>query len=504
MVVEAWLQRAAAAAPATVALRTPQGSCTYAELFARARVGAEELAARGARPGERVAIALPAGLDFAYALHACLLLGASAVPVDLRLGAEERAAIQRAAPVVVGEPLGAGQREPIDVAAATAAEASGAPHTHTHTHTHDLDAVAAVIHTSGTTSAPKPIELTYGNFLWSALGSAVALGLDPRERWLCALPLAHVGGLSILMRSAIYATTAVVHPRFETGAVLDALRAQPESENAVTLVSLVATTLARLLDAGLRQPPALRCALTGGGPVPPALIDRARAAGIPVSLTYGLTEACSQVTTTPLRAIARSSASSADGGPADVDADPPPPDAGLPPSAELSPNANLLPNADLSPNAGPPLFCTDVRIASDGEIEIAGPTCAPRALDAEGWLRTGDLGRLNITGSLEVNGRKADTIVSGGENVAPAEVEAALEAHPAVLEAAVIGRTDERWGEAVTALVVLRAGAAVSEQELRAHCAARLAPYKVPKHVALISGPLPRTPSGKLLRRELR
>ncbi len=398
------------------------------------------------------------------------------MPVDLRLSADERAAIQRGAAVVVGEPLGAGQGEPLGAgqagqlgpgegeplafAATGAGAASGAPYTH------DLDAVAAVIHTSGTTSAPKPIELTYGNFLWSALGSAVALGLDPRERWLCALPLAHVGGLSILMRSAIYATTAVVHPRFETDAVLDALRAEPASQNAVTLVSLVATTLARLLDAGLREPPALRCALTGGGPVPPALLDRARAAGVPVSLTYGLTEACSQVTTTPLRALT---------------ADPP-----------------------AQPTAGPPLFCTHVRIAPDGEIEIASPTCAPRSRDEEGWLRTGDLGRLNTTGSLEVNGRKADTIVSGGENVAPAEVEAALEAHPAVLEAAVIGRTDERWGEAVTALVVLRAEAAVSEEELRAHCAARLAPYKVPKQVALISGPLPRTPSGKLLRRELR
>ena len=128
---------------------------------------------------------------------------------------------------------------------------------------HDLEGTAVVIHTSGTTSQPKPIELTYGNFLWSALGSAVALGLDPRERWLCALPLAHVGGLSILLRSTIYATTAVLHERFDTDAVLRALR-----EREITLVSVVATTLTRLLDAGLEHPPALRCALTGGGPVP--------------------------------------------------------------------------------------------------------------------------------------------------------------------------------------------------------------------------------------------
>ena len=107
-----------------------------------------------------------------------------------------------------------------------------------------------VIHTSGTTAAPRPVELTYGNLLWSALGSAVALGLDPEERWLCVLPLSHVGGLSILLRSAIYATTAVVHERFESDRVLHALRA-----GEATLVSLVATTLARLLDAGLESPP---------------------------------------------------------------------------------------------------------------------------------------------------------------------------------------------------------------------------------------------------------
>jgi O-succinylbenzoic acid--CoA ligase len=458
MVVEAWLQRAAASAPQTIALQTPTGSCSYAELFARAQAGAAALAARGARPGERVAIALPAGLGFAYALHACLLLGAAAVPVDPRLRAEERSAIQEGAAVVVEEPLpGASARAG---SAATGgrdgAPRAGAPAGADHDHVHDLDAVAAVIHTSGTTSAPKPIELTYGNFLWGALGSAVALGLDADERWLCALPLAHVGGLSILMRSAIYASTAVVHPRFETEPVLETLRS-----GSVTLVSLVATTLARLLDAGLREPPALRCAPTGGGPVPTALLERARAAGVPVSLTYGLTEACSQVTTTPLAALTS------------------------------------------TPSAGPPLFCTRVRTAADGEIEIAGPTVARGVAGPDGWLRTGDLGRLNAGGSLQVTGRKADTIVSGGENVAPAEVEAALEAHPDVLEAAVLGRPDERWGEAVAALVVARDGATLAGAALREHCAARLAPYKVPKLFTFITGPLPRTRSGKLLRREL-
>ena len=158
-----------------------------------------------------------------------------------------------------------------------------------------------VMHTSGTTSAPRPVTLTYGNLLWSALGSGVALGVDPRDRWLCALPLSHVGGLSILLRSAIYATTAVVHERFETERVLEALT------GGVTLLSLVATTLARLLDGGLERPPELRCALTGGGPVPAALVARAHGAGVPVSLTYGLTETCSQARASSWPTTARSS-----------------------------------------------------------------------------------------------------------------------------------------------------------------------------------------------------
>ncbi|MFZ2050488.1 MAG: acyl-CoA synthetase, partial [Solirubrobacteraceae bacterium] len=190
--------------------------------------------------------------------------------------------------------------------------------------------------------------------------------------------------------------------------------------------------------------------------------------GVPVCQTYGLTEACSQVSTVPLDCLAGA-------GPAGVAA----------------------------MGAGRPLFCARVRIDRDGEILIAGPTVAPAALAEDGWLHTGDLGSLDADGNLHLIGRKADTIISGGENVAPAEVEAILEAHPHVAEAAVVGRSDARWGEAVTAIVVPRAGVALDTELLREHCAAHLAPYKVPKQVLAITGPLPRTRSGKLLRRQL-
>jgi O-succinylbenzoic acid--CoA ligase len=260
------------------------------------------------------------------------------------------------------------------------------------------------------------------------------------------MPLTHVGGLSIPIRSAIYATTAVLHGRFDTEAVLSDLM---DPGRRITLVSLVPTMLARLLDAGLQEPPTLRWALLGGGPIAPALLKRASAAGVPVAPTYGMTEACSQIAT-----------------------------------------------------FGWPLTAVDVRIADDDEVLVRGPIVSAGAVSVDGWLHTGDLGRFDERGRVQIIGRKSDTIVSGGENIAPAEVEAVLLEHPAVADAAVHPRVDAEWGEAAVATVVLRDGLSAAPEELRAHCAARLAAFKVPKDVRFADR-LPRTPSGKLLRRQL-
>jgi o-succinylbenzoate---CoA ligase len=208
--------------------------------------------------------------------------------------------------------------------------------------------------------------------------------------------------------------------------------------------------LARLLDAGLERPPALRWALLGGGPIPPPLLERAERAGVPVAPTYGMTEACSQIAT-----------------------------------------------------FGWPLRGVELRLQGpEREIEVRGPIIAPSASDGDGWLHTGDLGRFDERSRLEIVGRKADTIVSGGENVAPTEVEAALLSHPAVADAAVFGRRDAEWGEAIVARVIVRDGLTASPEALRAHCASQLARFKVPKTIEYAET-LPRTPSGKLLRREL-
>ena len=302
--------------------------------------------------------------------------------------------------------------------------------------------VRTVLFTSGTTGAPKPVALTEDNHEASAIASAWSLAVDPDDRWLCCLPLWHIGGFSILHSSAIYGTTAVLHDGFDVGRVRDTI----ESGEA-TLVSLVATMLRRLIDDGLRSWPSLRAALVGGGPIPGELVEWAADAGFPLLPTYGMTETCSQIVT-----------------------------------------------ADTT------LLGVELRIGADGEILVRGPMVSPYSIAGDGWLHTGDRGRLDADGRLHVEGRLDETIVTGGENVAALEVEEALLAHPAVAEAAVAGRPDPEWGEAVTAWVVL-AGQA-SEADLIAHCRERLAPFKVPKAVRRVDE-LPRNAAGKVLKGRL-
>jgi O-succinylbenzoic acid--CoA ligase len=256
-----------------------------------------------------------------------------------------------------------------------------------------------------------------------------------------------VGGLSILTRSAIYGTAAVVQP-FEVERVVGALE-----NGEITLASFVSTMLRRLADAGLQSAPALRAMLLGGGPVPYDLLSWAGERGLPVLQTYGMTETCSQIATAPAAG-----------------------------------------------SAGRPLPGVELSISDEGEILVRGPMVSRGALAADGWLHTGDRGRLDGDGYLWVEGRLKDVIVTGGENVACAEVERVLEEHPAVVEAAVIGVPDEEWGELVTAYVVLSNG--VGDDELIAHCRARLAAYKTPRAIHRVAT-LPRNAAGKLLRREL-
>jgi o-succinylbenzoate---CoA ligase len=410
--LEDWLSSAARDRPDHSAVVAGGVAVTYRELDERAERLARRLAAAGLGPGGRVRVTHPPGVAFAELLHAVPRIGAVFEP---------HPAADPPEPAPGPSEAGGQRRQAIDP-----------------------DSVHSVIHTSGTTGGPKPVELTFANHAASAAASADAVGVDPADRWLCPLPLHHVGGLAVLIRCAIARTTAVLHERFD----VERVKAVLESGE-VTLASLVPTMLVRLREAGLRATPGLRAIALGGGPIPAGLLEWAAEADISVVPVYGMTETSSQIV------------------------------AGSP---------------------GRPLRGVELRIGADGEILVRGPMVARGAMDADGWLHTGDLGRLDPDGRLHVEGRLKELIVTGGENVAPVEVEQVLLAHPAVADAGVTALPDPEWGEAVIALVVLREQA--TTEALREWCRSRLAPPKVPKRIEVVPR-LPRTQVGKLSRESL-
>jgi o-succinylbenzoate---CoA ligase len=441
MKLDDWLAQRSQSCPDRTALVADGAEMTYAELEAEATWVARRLAAHGVRRGSTAALTMHPRREQVVLAHALMKVGAALLPLNPRLTEAERAAIVDAEePIVDLDDPGELTQTEADLPLLGE---------------HDMDAICARVMTSGSSGAPRAIGLTYGNFLWSAVGSAFNIGVDPADRWLCCVPLSHIAGLGIVMRSTIYGTAAVVHDGFDCDRVAASLEG-----DGITVLSLVTTMLTRLLEAGadLSGP---RAILVGGGPVPEEPLKEAIAKGATVVQTYGLTETCSQVTTLAPADAARKLGS-----------------------------------------AGRPLLTTHLRI-QEGEILVQGPTVAPGHADADGWLHTGDLGHIDEEGFLYVEDRIDDLIVSGGENVVPAEVEEVLLRHPEVADAAVIGREDPEWQQAVTAVVVLESGASATPDDLRRHCADSLAGFKVPKRVELAAA-LPRTPSGKLMRRALR
>jgi O-succinylbenzoic acid--CoA ligase len=312
--------------------------------------------------------------------------------------------------------------------------------------------VAAVVATSGTAGAPKVVELGADAIRWSALATSAALGAGPGDRWLCCVPVHGVAGLAVVARAWHTGLPVEVHDGFDPAAVAAAA-------GRATLVSLVPAMLRRLLAAG-DAVSRFRRVLLGGGPVPADLAEEARDRGVGLVRTYGLTETF--------------------GGMA---------------------------------HDGHPLDGAEVRVADpEGEILLRGPMLFRRyrgepgrtaAVLRDGWLHTGDLGRVGPDGRLVVLGRVDDLVISGGVNVHPDEVEAVLAAHPGVAEVAVAGRADPAWGQRVTAFVVPRdPGRPPTLEELRAFSRERLAAAKAPRELVLVPA-LPRGPSGKLLRRLL-
>ena len=448
------------------------------------------MASLGVKAGDRVALLVGDGLESAILIHALMKIGAVLVPLNARLAPEEMlwqvrdsrpraflhdgansdgvSAVARACPDIPRALVGDGAPEAqrfvaLEPAAFTPAEPT-------------RDALHAILYTSGTTGRPKGAMLSYGNHLANAAGFYRRLGAGPGDRWLLSLPLYHVGGLAILLRAVLFGGTVVFAGRFDEARYLGLMR-----EHRITHVSVVAAMLSRLYEvaSGADAFTSLRCVLLGGGPASEELLEASLARGIPVSPTYGLTECASQVATLAPGLLARQRGSVGtaipgvtiriareDGGVAEVD--------------------------------------------EEGEICVAGgvvtagywnrPAETARAL-RDGWLHTGDRSRMNAAGALTVLARESDLIISGGENIYPAEIERVLLAHPDVLDAAVLGAPDERWGAVPVALAVRRPGTTIDEAALLDHCRALLARYKTPRSIRFVES-LPRTSLGKLRRRD--
>ena len=323
------------------------------------------------------------------------------------------------------------------------------------------DGAAVLMYTSGTTGRPRGAVLTRAALLASARASSANLGWQPDDCWLLALPLARIGGLSILTRCLAGRRSVALAPGFEATRL-----PQWIETHRATLVSLVPTMLALLFERlpDWRPPPFLRAVLVGGAVASPPLLDEAARRRLPVVITYGCTETSSQVVATPYERRYEAAAC----------------------------------------GAGRPLTGAEVRIV-DNRIEVRGPIrmagyLGEVPLEPDAWFDTGDLGDFDADGFLRLHGRRADLIVSAGENIYPAEVERVLESCPGIRAAAVFGLADPTWGQVVACALV--APQPPDDEALLDFLEARLASHKRPRRIGFVAS-LPLTAAGKLDRAAL-
>ncbi len=397
--------------------------------------------------------------DMIATLVACHRLGAVLLPLNWRLAASELAALLRHAGA--GHLLGTPEVEAqaLDVLARvrlTPGPAAGVQ-------AGDL----LLVYTSGTTGEPKGALHTAAGLQANALAAVAAQGLTPQDRVLSVLPLFHVGGLCIQTLPALALGARVsLQPRFEPGAWFDAVAQwRPSTTLLVPAVMKALVEHPRWAAADLAS---LRFVNSGSQIVPRALIEAFHARGVPVAQVYGATE------TGPV-------------------------------SIALSP-AEALANVG---KTGRPALGVQVRLGSDGEIQLKAPNLMrgyhrspERGFDDEGWFHTGDLAVQHADGLFEVVGRSKELIISGGENIHPAEIEQIVAGLPGVADCAVVGLPDERWGEVPVLAVVAQPGTTVDAQALLAGLAGRLARFKLPRRVVIVDA-LPRTALGKVQRRAL-
>lgn len=497
----ATLDHHAAVRPDKVALAWRKGSYTYAELLDRVNAVAGALSKGGVGRGSIVTLLLQNRPEFIELVYAVNRLGAAFLPLNYRLaGPEWRYIIEhsQAAAVVTEPEFESGLASAIDgldvplrlnVGATASSSFEGfdgfvAPHRGSHVAPVDVDRaeLQRLMYTSGTTSRPKGVRITHENFAWKNLGMLVQFGWGPGEVTVVGGPLYHVGALDMGGLTTLHAGgTVVMQPRFEAEDLL-ALIEEYRGTN-VWLAPAMVNAVLQSPSLRERDLSSLKTILSGGEKMPESRLRQVLEAlpHVWFADAYGLTETVSSDTFLDRDHMA----------------------------AKIGSVGKPLPHQQVrvvDPEGQP------VPVGEIGEIAVRGPKVfdgywrdpeATATAIRDGWFHTGDMGRLDVDGYLYVEDRKKDMIVSGGENIASPEVERALFENPDVLEAAVVGAPDDRWGEVPHAFVVLRTGATATAEELAAFCRDRLARFKVPRYFTFVDV-LPRTPSGKVLKREMR
>ena len=481
------IDRNAAFAPDKPAIRFGGTALTYAQLAQRIAAAARALKSElGVGRGDRVAILSLNHPDYLVLLYACARLGAMLVPLNWRLAVPEQVFILSDASVkalvvekgfeAVIAPLrqalpdvrivGLDFAPSFDDLLASGSGDGRNPHV-------DLSSPLLIVYTSGTTGRPKGAVLRQEALVWNAVMSQHMHDMTARDHVLTVLPLFHVGGLNIQTTPALQiGATVTLHPRFAPDAALNAL-----TQDTPTLTVLVPATMQAVIEHpywAATDIASLRALTTGSTQVPQGLVDAFAARGVPVLQVYGSTE------TSPVAVYTRAGGDQRAGS------------TGLP---------GLVCEARVVDDAG-----DEVAPAIAGEVVVRGPNvffeywgnaAATAETLRDGWYHSGDIGTRDADGHFFIHDRKKNMIISGGENIYPAEVERVLIAHAAVAEAAVIGRADAKWQEAPVAYVVRRAGASCDARALEAHLLKELARFKVPRDYVFVDS-LPRNAMGKV------
>lgn len=470
-----WIMQRSFLTPNRIGLRFGEESWTFQQLHTISVNYAKKIVALGVKPRERVAILAKSTPDLVHIIYGCMQAQVEIVFLNHRLTPKELAYQLEDANVRLlivdcsfEHVISFENMYTFSQLLEVVGEETFIP-----TSEWDASETISIMYTSGTTGFPKGVRQTVENHRMSALSSALNIGIRETDCWLCAVPIFHISGFSILIRSLIYGMTVALYEKFDEVAITKEI-----TTGTVTHISVVSVMLERMLSYmethNLKTHPNFQLILAGGGPIPVAFLQRAIALKLPVAQTYGMTETSSQTCTLSAADAMRKIGS-----------------------------------------AGKPLFFYQVRInkvtepLEIGEICIRGPQVTPGYIGqfahvqsiVDGWLHTGDIGYLDEEGYLYVVDRRSDLIISGGENVYPAEIENVLLSHPAVLEAGVCGKEHATWGHVPIAFIVKKLD--VSEEQLIQHCSDLLAKYKIPKRIIFVEN-LPRNGANKLMRHKLK